>query len=86
MKHMLADGSEISDEQLELEAREYEAGTWEGTLSNIRVGRPPIYEEALVSVTVKLPKNMLAAIDERTGNRSDFIRRALADALSPNVA
>lgn len=44
-------------------------------------GRPSLADEPLVTVNVKFPRSMVAAIDSRTKNRSDFIRKAVAAAL-----
>lgn len=77
----LANGGILTDEQIEREAREYEEGSWEGTLVGIQVGRPPLSDEELVTVPVKFPASMVAAIDSRSKNRSDFIRRAVAACL-----
>lgn len=43
--HRLADGGTITDEDIEKECAEYESGTWEGHLVNLRVGRPPLSAE-----------------------------------------
>lgn len=80
-KYSLAGGGVITDEELERRATQFEAGTWEGTLSNIRVGRPR-GEEKLIPVTVRLPESMLTAIDTTNTNRSDYIRRVLATHLA----
>ena len=81
MKHTLYDGSEITDEELERLADEWENDTWEGQLINISPGRPPHPNQELKPVTVKLPVAMLQAIAAKGVNRSDFIRRAIAAAL-----
>ncbi len=44
-------------------------------------GRPAISSEPLVNVNVKFPRSMVAAIDAKGGNRSEFIRKAVAAAL-----
>lgn len=79
--YVLANGKRITDEDIELECADYEAGTWKGSLDTIRVGRPPILGERLVTVTVKLPESMVQGIDARSDNRSDFIRKAIAATL-----
>lgn len=81
MKYTLYDGSEITDEELERLADEWENDTWEGQLINISPGRPPHPNQELKPVTVKLPVAMLQAIAAKGVNRSDFIRRAIAAAL-----
>ena len=81
MKHTLYDGSEITDEELEKLADEYENDLWDGELDFIVPGRPPHPIQELKPVTVKLPVAMLQAIEAKGVNRSDFIRRAIAAAL-----
>lgn len=49
-EHMLANGGVLTDEDIERECVEYEGGTWEGRLENIRVGRPVVSDEPLVTV------------------------------------
>lgn len=80
-EYKLANGETISDEDIERECEEYEAGSWKGHLERIHAGKPPISDDPLVTVPVKFPKSMVEAIDARADNRSDFIRRAVAAAL-----
>ena len=84
-EYRLANGGVITDEEIEAECEKYETGTWEGHLTDIRIGRPRLSEEGRgepsITVPVKFPASMVAAIDQRTNNRSDFIRRAVAAAL-----
>ena len=79
--YTLANGEVLNDEMIEQEAKEFETGTWKGHLTNIRIGRPPLTQEKLVSVTVKFPQSMIEAIDKQSANRSKYIRRALATYL-----
>lgn len=81
VEYKLAGGSTLTDEDIEREAAQYEAGTWEGHLEKIRVGRPAMAGEKLVSVTVRFPESMVKAIDKTGSNRSDYIRRAVANTL-----
>lgn len=78
MTYTLVNGEVLTDEMIEREADEFERGTWEGHLTDIRVGRPPLTHEKLVPVTVKFPQSMIEAIDIQEVSRSDYIRRALA--------
>ena len=80
-EYRLAGGGVLTDDDIEKECAEYEAGTWEGRMERIRVGRPPVADEPLVTVTVKFPASMVAAIDRKGGSRSDYIRRAVAATL-----
>lgn len=45
MIYTLVNGDVLTDEILEREADEFERGTWEGYLTSIRVGRPPLTNE-----------------------------------------
>lgn len=79
--YTLASGEVLTDEMIKQEAEEFERGTWKGHLTNIRIGRPPLTQEKLVSVTVKFPQSMIEAIDKQETSRSNYIRRALASYL-----
>ena len=80
-EYELENGYTLSDEEIEQRAAAYEAGTWEGALESIHAGRPTSASEPLVAVVVKFPASMVAAIDSKTSNRSDYIRRAVAATL-----
>lgn len=43
--YALADGGAITDEDIEMECAEYESGTWEGNLVNLRVGERMILKD-----------------------------------------
>ena len=77
----LANGQTLSAEDIERECAEYESGTWDGRLDCIPVGPAAIADELLVTVTVKFPASMIAAVDERSSDRFDYIRRAVAAAI-----
>ncbi len=79
--YKLKNGQTLSDEEIEKESAEYENGTWKGSLTDIKIGRPAIFREELVTVPVKFPKSMVEMIDARSENRSDFIRKAVANSL-----
>ena len=83
MKYKLKSGAIVSDEDIEALSRDIEAGKlpgpgWSGEVVR---GRPRISDEALVTVPVKFPVSMVAAIDRKTNNRSDYIRKAVAATL-----
>ena len=44
MEFRLANGTVITDEDIERECAEYESGSWTGALANLRVGRPRLSE------------------------------------------
>lgn len=79
--YKLANGYELTDEEIERRAAEYESGNWSGSLEAIHPGRPAVSSEPLVTVAVRLPASMVASIDSRSSNRSDYIRRAIAATL-----
>lgn len=80
-EYLLANGTVLNDEDIELECAEYESGAWRGRLENIRVGRPQSKAEPLIPITIKMPASMVAAVDMASDNRADFIRHAVAAAL-----
>ena len=77
----LADGTALTREDIERESEEMARGTWDGRLERIHVGPDPVADEPLVTISVRFPASMVAAIDKKSGNRSDYIRRAVASAL-----
>lgn len=79
----LANGQTLSAEDIERECAEYESGTWDGRLDCIPVGPAAIADEPLVTVTVKFPASMIAAVDERSSDRFDYIRRAVRQPFLP---
>ncbi len=80
-EYELFNGKVLTDEEIEEECAEYEAETWEGHLERIHAGRKPIADEPLVTVAVKFPASMVERIDQRSDNRSDYIRRVVAASL-----
>ncbi|WP_101721801.1 ribbon-helix-helix domain-containing protein [Eggerthella timonensis] len=80
------DGIEITDELVEQWAAPWERGEIPGTPGKIVVGRPRISTEDLATVTFKLPKSQVDALDEtakRAGEtRSQFLRALVAEAIS----
>lgn len=77
----LANGSVITNENIDCLCREFEDESWTGRLERIHVGSAAVTDELLVLVTVKVPKSMVAAIDSKGKSRSDFICKAVAAAL-----
>lgn len=80
-EYKLANGGVLTDEDIERICAEFEGETWSGRLERIHQGPAAVSDEPLVTVTVKFPRSMVAAIDGKTKNRSDFIRKAVAAAL-----
>lgn len=80
-EYVLANGATMTDEDIDRICAEFESGSWSGRLERIHQGPAAVADEPLVAVTVKFPASMLSAIDERSANRSDYIRRAVAATL-----
>ena len=74
----------VTEEALDKLAEQYESGNWpEG--HTVLLGRPRISDEDLVSVTIKLPKTQLEAIDngatQEGKSRSAYMRKLLKLAM-----
>jgi hypothetical protein len=84
-KYVTASGRVLTDADFDEMAKEYEDGTWEGTLGKVVYGRPRISDEDARSVSFKLPLSRIAAIDRvaaKAGKtRSEFLRDAVDQAL-----
>ena len=81
-EYKLKSGAVVTDEDIERMAEAIEwgelPGEWTG---DAVVGRPRISDEPLVTVPVKFPESIVAQIDKRSNNRSEFIRKAVAACL-----
>ena len=77
-------GKAVTDERFDAMAEEYETGTWHG-IGEITMGRPKLYDEDLETVSFRLPKSRIAAVEavarRRGESKSDFYRRAVDRAL-----
>lgn len=80
-KYTLANGTTITDADIDELCKAFESESWTGHLERIHHGPAAISDEQLITVAVKFPKSMLKAIDDQTKNRSDFIRKAVAASL-----
>lgn len=80
-EYKLEGGGVITDTDIDRICREFENESWSGRLERIHHGPAALSDEPLVTVAVKFPQSMVAAIDGVSKNRSDFIRRAVAAAL-----
>lgn len=74
------DGKVITDSRFDEMAKEYEEGTWSG-LGEVTMGRPKMYDEDLETVSFRLPKSRIAAVEavakKRGMSKSEFYRRAI---------
>lgn len=80
-EYKMASGETLTDADIERISKEFEDGSWEGHLERIHQGPAAVSDEPLVAVTVKFPASMVEAIDHKSRNRSDYIRRAVAATL-----
>ena len=80
-EYKLANGTVITDADIDHICEEFENESWVGRLERIHVGPAAVADEPLITVPVKFPASMVTAIDAKTKNRSDFIRKAVAASL-----
>ncbi|MCB7038515.1 ribbon-helix-helix protein, CopG family [Eggerthella sinensis] len=85
MEYATKNGTVLTDKALDDMAQEYEKGTWQGTLGSVTMGRPKLYDEELETISFRLPKSRIAAIDEaakrRGESKSAFLRAAVEQHL-----
>jgi hypothetical protein len=81
MKYTAENGVVLDDAKLDKLAEEWESGQWAGHLGEITMGRPKLYDEDLGTVSFKLPKSRIAAIEQSAKQRgitkSEFLRDAV---------
>ena len=81
MKFKTASGRELSDADFDAMAVEYEAGTWTEPVGKASPGRPMLYEEDMETVSFRLPRSRVDAVEaaaKRRGiSKSEFYRRAI---------
>ena len=84
MGYKAENGKTITDEMLDRMAEEYERGTWSGH-GRVAQGRPRIYDEDMETVSFRIPKSRIAAIEavaeKRGESKSEFFRGAIDAAL-----
>ncbi len=81
MEYRLANGIAITDEDIERECAEYESGSWVGSLTNLRVGRPRLSDgEVNANLSFKCPKTGADLIERAAAacgmRKSEFLRSA----------
>ena len=88
MDQIAEDGTVMTDAVLDALAEEYEKGTWHGH-DAIHVGRPRLYDEELATVSFRIPKSRVDAIEriakEHGESKSEFFRRAIDLALMAEI-
>lgn len=86
MTYRTSKGTLLTDELLDEWGEACERGEYPGTPGEIVVGRPRISTEDLATVTFKLPKSQVGALDDiakRAGEtRSQYLRALVAEAIS----
>lgn len=88
MSHMAANGQEITDAMIDRWCDAYERGEFpegEHTVGGVVMGRPPLSSDKTVSIVVKVPSGMKAAIAKKAREHgtttSAYVRGLLADDL-----
>ena len=81
MEFGLASGTAITDEDIERECAEYESGSWAGTLTGLRAGRPGLSDgEADASLSFKCQKTDAVLIERAASacgmQKSESLRSA----------
>ena len=75
----------VTDDQLDQMAAPYESGEWEGGVGTVIPGRPRLYDEEMETISFRLPKSRVNAIDAKARSngetRSQFLRQAVDAAL-----
>lgn len=86
MEYKLADGSILSDEDIEREAEMWENDTWDEQFVEVRIGRPRYCDEELGTVTFRAPKSKIEAMERKAKelgvSKSQFLRDALDAAIA----
>lgn len=89
MDYKLKNGAVVDDGMLEEMAAEWEGGEWEGHLENVVVGLPKQDADDLATVSFRLPRSRVAAVEAATKSRgiskSEFYRRAVDRELASLV-
>lgn len=80
MAFTTANNEVLTDAMLDDMARDYEEGTWTGS-GEVTMGRPKLYDEDMETVSFRLPRSRVAAVEAVTArlemSKSDFYRRAI---------
>lgn len=89
-EYRLANGYVLTDEEIEKRAQQWEEGTWEVSLVELRVGRPRLSDEPNANLSFKCPQSGAEMISEaaklRGVKRSAFMREAALLAAMKTLA
>ncbi len=79
-EYELANGYILTDEEIERRAKAWEDGTWEGSLIELRAGRPRLSVEPNANLSFKCPESSAEMIESAAKalgvKKSAFIRDA----------
>lgn len=71
----------VTDAELDEWARPFEDGTWDGVVTDVRMGRPKLFDEDMQTVSFRLPLSRQEAVEaackERGMSKSEFFRQAI---------
>lgn len=88
MSYTAANGMEITESMIERWCSAYEQGEFpegERTVGSVVMGRPPMSADKTVTVGVKMPRGMKAALTSKAKARgmsmSNYVREVLANDL-----
>lgn len=77
-------GVVLSDADFDRMAAEYESGTWSGG-GTVEPGRPKLYDEDMETVSFRLPRSRIAAVEAvaraRGESKSELFRKAVDKAI-----
>lgn len=89
MDYKLKNNRVVDDDMLEEMAAEWESGEWNGHLENVLIGLPKQDADDLATVSFRLPKSRIAAVEAATKSRgiskSEFYRCAVDKELAALV-
>lgn len=84
-RQTLDDMFQVDDADLDRLAKEYESGTWEGELGAPIQGRPPIFDQAMEMISVRISRTQIKDIDQMAAivgqSRSEFLRTLIDTAV-----
>lgn len=89
-EYKLKNGYVLNDEEIEKRAKEWEDGTWEGSLVTLHVGRPRLSEEGNKNLSFKCPAagaDLIQRAAKAQGvGKSEFLRSAALEKAAQVLA
>lgn len=80
MKYVAENGTELTDELLDDMAAEYENGGWSG-VGKVSAGRPRSFGEEMETVSFRVPKSRIAALERIASSRGETKSELFRDAI-----